>query len=57
MRPVRRVSCLPSKHLQENYEFWSREMEKECHSSSGTSEDSSTPVLNAPIEELTESEE
>lgn len=32
-----------------------KEMEKDRRSSSGTSEDSSTPVLNATIEELTES--
>lgn len=64
-RNVRRVVCLQTKHLQENYEMWVKEMEEEnkrrnnslSGGTSASSDDSSTPVLNVPMEGLTESDE
>jgi hypothetical protein len=59
---------LQTKHLQENYEAWVKELKEEerriqdnnklnrVNSNGGSSEDSSTPVLDAPQDE-TESEE
>lgn len=50
----RKVVCLQTKHLQENYEKWAKELaESERQSGSkDSSDDSSTPV--AAIEELSE---
>lgn len=75
-RSVRRVVCLQTKHLQENYESWAKELKEierrtKGHrgsgsksngilssSNTGSSDDSSTPVLNATQDqESTENDE
>lgn len=63
----RKVVCLQTKHLQENYEVWIAILKDEkaaagqanasC-SSSSSSDDSSTPVFSqVPLEEIVEAEE
>lgn len=52
----RKVVCLQTKHLQENYEKWAKELEESERRSKDSSDDSTTtPLANAPIEELSES--
>lgn len=51
----RKVVCLQTKHLQENYEKWAKELEDSERRSKDSSDDSSTPLTNAPIEEISES--
>jgi len=65
---TRKVVCLQTKHLQENYEVWISILKEEkssggqntaaCSSSSSSSDDSSTPVFNqAQLEGIVEGEE
>ena len=51
-----KVVCLQTKHLQENYEKWAKELaeSERLAESKDSSDDSSTPVANAAIEELSE---
>ena len=52
----RKVVCLQTKHLQENYERWARELEQSERRSESreSSEDSSTPVAASALEEVSE---
>ena len=61
---TRKVICLQTRHLQENYEFWINILKEKrnTHSMQSSpnisSDDSSTPVITQPtLEEIIEAEE
>jgi len=64
-RSIRRVVCLQTKHLQENYQVWVnelKEIERRSNretSNGGSTDESSTPVINASggDQDLTEESE
>ncbi|XP_015793123.1 cGMP-inhibited 3',5'-cyclic phosphodiesterase A isoform X1 [Tetranychus urticae] len=67
---IKKITCLQTKHLEENYRYWVNVLKEEANktpsddddvneSSSVSSDDSSTPVFssNQPLHDIVESEE